>query len=69
MKGQDSSPEPMKGQDSSPEPMIGENGFEELQTLHHPVLSVVLLQALNGFLVGNIFKRHYLYYRPCHAMA
>ncbi len=50
MKGQDSSPEQMKGQDSSPEPMIGENGFEELQALHHPVLSVVLLQALKGFL-------------------
>ncbi len=50
MKGQDSSPQPIKWQESSPEPMVGENGFEELETLHHPVLSVVLLQALKGFL-------------------
>jgi hypothetical protein len=60
MKGQDSSPEPIIGQDSSPEPMIGENGFEELQALHHPVLSVVLLQALNGFLVRIFFNKNFL---------
>ncbi len=69
MIGQDRSSEPMIGQDSSPEPMIGENGFEELEALHHPVLSVILLQALKGFLVRNFFRRQFLCYRPCHTAA